>query len=306
MVAPHPAGPPARTQREITAAFMHGPHDRIDVGHSRLAYWRFGSGPDVVLVHGWPLHAATFRGVIARLAGDFTLHAFDLPGAGMTDWDADAPTDVDSHAATVRRAVDALGLSRYAFIAHDSGATIARLVAADDPRVLGIAMGNTEIPGHDSHLLHLLVRIGRSPAGRLMIFGLMRWRLCRRIVFGACFTEAAYIEGEFADLFIRPLFTSKRVGEGQLGLIRSFDFGAVRALAGVHARIRAPVLCVWGSRDPLFPLAKAHAMLSHFPGGAELVEVRGAKVFVHEDRAEEFAAAVRPFLRRCSGPEPKA
>ncbi len=295
----HGAARTALTEAEVTAAFSKGPHDRIDVGHSRLAHWRFGSGPDVVLVHGWPLHAATFRRVIPLLAGDFTLHALDLPGTGKTEWDAGAPTDVVSHAATVRRAIDALGLSRYAFVAHDSGATIARMVAAGDPRARGLVMGNTEIPGHDSRLLRMLVLFARTPGARVSLFGPLRWRWYRRLLFGGCFTDPAWAEGEFAELFVRPLFTSRHAGEGQLGLVRSTDLGFVHELAGVHGRIGAPVLCVWGARDAWFPVAKARAMLSQFPGGAELVAVPGAKVFVHEDRAAEFAAAALAFLKRC-------
>ncbi len=298
MLATQGAVPPL-TEAEVTAAFAAGPHGRIDVGHSRLAHWRFGAGPDVVLVHGWPLHGATFRRVIAALAGDFTLHAVDLPGTGMTEWDDRSPTDLPSHVATVRRAVDTLGLSRYALLAHDSGGTIARMVAAGDGRVRGLVLGNTEIPGHDSALLRALVLSARAPGARLTLFGPLRSRRYRRALFGACFTDPAYVEGEFRDLFVRPLFRSARVAEGQLGFLRTLDLGLVHALAGVHARIHAPVLCVWGDRDRWFPIARARAMLPQFPAGAELVEIAGARVFVHEDRAAELAAAALPFLRRC-------
>src|SRR5262245_22432532 len=65
-----------RTPNDATVmrAFRGHPDAFIDVGHSRLAYRRFGRGPDVVLVHGWPLHSATFRCVVPMLANDFTLH----------------------------------------------------------------------------------------------------------------------------------------------------------------------------------------------------------------------------------------
>lgn len=291
------AGP--LTEAEITAAFAVGPHDRVDVGHSRLAHWRFGAGPDVVLVHGWPLHAATFRRVIPALAGHVTLHALDLPGAGWTDWDDGSPIDLLSHVATVRRAIDALRLPRYAFLAHDSGATIARMVAADDERVRGLVLGNTEIPGHASALLRALVVAAKMPGARLALFGPLRSRWYRRMLFGGCFTDPAYVEGEFKELFIRPLLGSKRVGEGQLGFVRTLDLELVHALVAVHARIRAPVLCIWGDRDRWFPIAKARTMLAQFPAGADLVEIARGRVFVHEDRSAEFAAAALPFLRRC-------
>ena len=45
-------------------------------------------------------------------------------------------------------------------------------------------------------------------------------------------------------------------------------------------------------------------MLAQFGGGAELVEIAGGRVFVHEDRAAEFAAAARSFLRRCFDARP--
>lgn len=301
MLAIPPATFPPK-EVEVTAAFAAGPHRRIDVGHSRLAYWRFGTGPHVVFIHGWPLHGATFRRVIPALADDFTLHVIDLPGTGMTDWDGGSPTDLLSHVSTVRCAIEALDLSRYAFVAHDSGGTIARMVAADDERVRGLVLGNTEIPGHDSAILRALVLSGRAPGARLTLFGPLRSRRYRRALFGGCFTDPAYAEGEFKDLFIRPLFGSKRVAEGQLRFLRTLDLGLVDALAGVHARIRAPVLCIWGDRDRWFPIAKARAMMAQFRAGADLVGIEEARVFVHEDRAAEFAAAALPFLRRCLSP----
>lgn len=289
------------TESHVTAAFAAGPHGRVDVGHGRLAYWRFGDGPHVVLVHGWPLHAATFRRVIPALAGDFTLHAIDLPGAGMTDWDDRSPADVRSHVATVRRAVDALGLPSYAFLAHDSGGMIARMVAADDERVRGLVLGNTELPGHDPAAVRALALCAKLPAGRHLLFAALRWRRYRRALFGGCFTDPSYVEGQFEELFIRPLWGSRRAAEGQLRFLRALEHGLVHELEAVHARIRAPVLCVWGDRDRWMPLARARSMIAQFPAGADLVEIAGARVFVHEDRALEFAAAALPFLRRCLG-----
>src|SRR6185295_1757181 len=99
------------------AAFRRKPDSWIDVGHSRLAYRRFGRGPDLVFVHGWPIHAATFRGLVPRLADAFTCHLFDLPGAGQTETTADSPIHLGAHADTVRRAIDVLGLDRYALLA---------------------------------------------------------------------------------------------------------------------------------------------------------------------------------------------
>jgi len=41
-----------------------------------------GSGPDLVLLHGWAMHGGVFAPLVERLAGDCTLHLVDLFGHG--------------------------------------------------------------------------------------------------------------------------------------------------------------------------------------------------------------------------------
>jgi haloalkane dehalogenase len=293
--------PPAPTEAQITAAFRSGPQRFVDVGHSRLAYWRFGAGPDVVFIHGWPLGGATFRRILPRLTGGFTCHVIDLPGAGATEIGREASIDLLSHAKTVRAAVDLLGLTGYAFVAHDSGGFIARLVAADDARVRGLALGNTEVPGHNPWLVTLYALLARAPGGPALIRTLMRSRSVLRspLGFRGCFEDPAYVEGEFHELFIAPLLRSRSVSDGQMQLLKTVQPAHLAVLADVHARIRVPVQLIWGTRDPFFPIEKARAMLSQFGGPARLDEIPGAKLFAHEDRPEDFAALAGPFLRSC-------
>lgn len=41
-----------------------------------------GSGPDLVLLHGWAMHGGVFAPLVDALRADFTLHVVDLPGHG--------------------------------------------------------------------------------------------------------------------------------------------------------------------------------------------------------------------------------
>jgi len=290
--------PIPKDARDASMAFGK-PHAYVDAGTERLAYWRFGRGPDVVFIHGWPLHSATFRRIVPALAPKLTLHLFDLPGAGQTE--ARGSIDLASHAATLRRAIDGLGIARYALLAHDSGGTVARLVAADDARVRGLVLGGTEIPGHHPWLIQFYVGLTKVPGLARLVVSSMRFGAVRRsfLGFGGCFTDAAYVDGEFGDWFVRPLFSSRRVAAGQMALLRDLDFRLFDALDSAHRRIRAPVRCIWGTDDPFFPIAKARRMLEQFGGGAELVEISGAKLFAHEDHPEAFAAHALPFLVGC-------
>ncbi len=78
-------------------------------------------------------------------------------------------------------------------------------------------------------------------------------------------------------------------------LLRSLRKEHLTELGALHARIDVPVRLVWGDQDPFFPIAGARAMVATF-AHAELVEIRGAGLFSHEERPAEVAAALLPVL----------
>ena len=275
------------------------PDAYLELPGGRVATWRFGRGPDLIAVHGFPLHAATWRHVVPELARDFTVHLLDLPGAGRTEWPG--RVDLEICADVVRAFVDHLGTRRYGMLAHDSGGSIARLACAGDERLAALVLGNTEIPHHHGLLFRVFVLAARLGLGGALLRAMSRPPLRDTALgLGPLFTDPAYMDGEFGDLFLAPL-RDPRVLESQLRLLRTFNLDLVDALAEVHRRIHAPTLCIWGPDDPFFPVVKARAMLSQFAGPAELVEIPRGKLFVHEDHAAEFLAHALPFLRRTLG-----
>lgn len=283
---------------EVARSFRAPPHAHVDIGHSRLAYWRFGNGPDLVFVHGWPLHAATFRELVPRLAERFTCHLLDLPGAGQTECSASTPIDLAGHAASLRAAIAQLGLARYALLGHDSGGAIARLVAADNASVRALVLSGTEVPGHHTPLIGFLKAMASLPGGADLVLATMRVPWLRRssLGFGGCFRDTRLIDGEFRELFLAPMFASRALAARQFDLLRNFDFALIDGLREVHGRIRAPALLVWGEHDPIFPLAKARAMAAQFAGGARFEVIAGGKTFVHEEEPAALARVALPFL----------
>ena len=262
---------------------------------TRLAHRSSGTGPDVVFVHGWPLHGATWRAIVPHLATSYTCHVIDLPGTGASSWTRGTPITFRAHAAAVRELVDELGLARVAFVGHDSGGAIARLAAAElGSRCTALVLGNTEIPGYHPPLLGLIVRLARLPGGGRVLPLILRspWLRRSRLGFGGCFDDLTKIDGEFSRLFVDPIVAD---ATGQLGLVRQFDWDTLDTMADTHARITAPVSLIWGKNDPWFPLVRARHMVGQFAGGAELVELPG-KLFVHEERPAEWAAIAKRFL----------
>lgn len=272
------------------------PHRFVRVGPDEIATWRIGSGPDVVLVHGWPLHAATWRSIAPALAEHFTCHLIDLPGAGQTRSEAATPLSLRDLTRALLGAIDAIGIARCAFIAHDSGGAVTRLAAAElGDRVWATVMGNTEIPGHRPWLvtlMGLLFRLGGPRAFSTML----KSRTLRRshFAYGSCFHDKRKIDGAFHDLFVAPLLSHENAA-AQTRLLAGFDWGDVEGLDAVHASLKGPVQLVWGRRDPYFPLERAARM--HFGAGSEVHVIDDAKLFVHEEHPDRFAAHARSFLR---------
>jgi len=98
-----------------------------------------GTGPAVVLLHGFPQTHVMWRHVAADLATDHTVICPDLRGYG----ESDKPAEADEHtyakrtmAADVVALARALGHERFALAGHDRGALVAIRAGLDHPGVV--------------------------------------------------------------------------------------------------------------------------------------------------------------------------
>ena len=99
-----------------------------------------GSGPAVLLVHGWPQTHLMWHPVAPALAERFTVIAPDLPGYG----DSFRPPVTEDHGAHSKRALAAdlvaalaeLGHQSFAVAGHDRGGRVAYRMALDHPEAV--------------------------------------------------------------------------------------------------------------------------------------------------------------------------
>ena len=97
-----------------------------------------GSGPPVLLLHGWPQTLAEWHIVAPLLAQDFTVVATDLRGYG----DSSKPADGTNHSSYSKRemardqieVMEKLGHERFALIGHDRGGRVAHRLTLDHPK----------------------------------------------------------------------------------------------------------------------------------------------------------------------------
>jgi haloalkane dehalogenase len=282
-----------------TTRFLAAPVEHVEVASASVAYRRFGAGPPVVLLHGWPFSGVTFRRLVPRLERQFTCYVLDLPGAGESQWTDATDFSFDGRAAMVAAFADRVGLSRYFLVGHDTGGTVARRLAASDPEhITKLAVIDTEIPGHRPPWIPLYRLLMLLPGSSVLFRQIVRSRLFvhSTLAFGACYQDRALLDGEFKALVIDPIVASSHRMDGQRRALRGIDWSVVDGLAATHARITAPVLLVWGEGETIFPLERARPMAAQFPRPAVLRTVANAKFLVHEERPDEVADVLIDFL----------
>ena len=99
---------------------------------------RFGSGPAVLLLHGFPQTHVMWRSVAPLLARHFTVICADLRGYGRSG----CPASRSDHAPYAKRAMandmvsvmGQLGFPRFSIAGHDRGGRVAYRLALDHPQ----------------------------------------------------------------------------------------------------------------------------------------------------------------------------
>jgi pimeloyl-ACP methyl ester carboxylesterase len=98
----------------------------------KLHYLTGGSGPTVILLHGYAETSRMWRPLIPRLAQKFTVIAPDLPGIGDSDIPADG-LDMKNAAVRIHGLAKSLGVEKARVVGHDIGLMVAYAYAAQFP-----------------------------------------------------------------------------------------------------------------------------------------------------------------------------
>lgn len=135
-----------RHDKEFNKTFKH---KFAKVRGVRMHYVTGGSGPALVLLHGWPQTWYEWHKIMPALAEHHTVYALDLPGLGDSE---KSPASFDKK--TLARYVDGLreqiGLDTFDLVAHDLGAGVGFQYAAQFPdRVTSYVHMDYPLPGRE-------------------------------------------------------------------------------------------------------------------------------------------------------------
>jgi haloacetate dehalogenase len=126
---------------------------RLETDDGAIFLHKGGSGPPVLLLHGFPETSLMWHGVAPLLAAEFRVVAADLPGYGSSF----CPDESDDHSAMSKRAMAAslvgamrlLGHDRFAIVGHDRGGRVAYRAALDWPGAISRLAVLDIVPTYD-------------------------------------------------------------------------------------------------------------------------------------------------------------
>lgn len=272
-----------------------------------------GSGPPVLLLHGYPQTHVMWHTTAALLSERFTVVAADLPGYGASF----RPTPTPDHAAHSKRALavdlteamSALGHETFAVVGHDRGGRVAYRMALDHPGRVTAAAAFDVVPTGDVW--------GRADAR--MALGYWHWAFLAQ---PAPLPERmiAADPDAFFDLHVRALGLGgvpERYPAELMALYRRLldDAGTVEAIcedyragAGIDREhddadrgrrfIECPLLALWSARGAL-PRWYGDVLDVWRPWARDVTgSGLDASHFLVEDQPEQVADLVAGFLDR--------
>jgi pimeloyl-ACP methyl ester carboxylesterase len=258
-----------------------------------LRYVRTGSGPSIVLVHGFGSSIHTWKELIPPLAAGHDVLALDLPGFGASGF----PERLS--AAHLPRAVlglmDRLGVERATLAGNSLGGATALWVAAERPervaRLVLIDSAGLRLHPRDRPLLLRLLRLpGASLAGHLPVRGwIAGWALRR------AYHDPTRVKPEDLAEYVAPALRP-RAAEAAIALALEPDptSGAFAARLG---GIRAPALVIWGREDRFIPAEDAERFAAALPA-AEAFVLDGCGHVPQEECAAEVTGLMLDFLAK--------
>jgi pimeloyl-[acyl-carrier protein] methyl ester esterase len=249
-----------------------------------------GTGPDLVLLHGWGLNVRVWDGLVEELRDRFRLIAVDLPGHGRSAWNPGQNTPAEQ--AWLLHSTLAPISNRYSLLGWSLGGRIALDLAAAMPAQIDKLV-----------LVATTPRFTASPdwphGMKMAVITKMAAQLR---------TDYRQTVRDFLDLQVRGSIDGNSVVEQLRQALLVHGEAQPEALeSGLHSlatsdlrptlpHVRTPTLVIAGQNDRITPPGASRVLAAALPE-ARYVEMRRAAHAPFLSHRKEFAAILEPFLR---------
>ncbi len=266
---------------------------QIDINGNRFHYIRSGSGPPIVLLHGFTGSVQTWTSLQNVLENKFEVISIDMVGHGLTD----SPTQIkhyrmSSNVNDLVTLVNELGHMKAIWLGYSMGARSALQIAIQSPSsVSGLVLEGVSPGLIDKKERSLRIQSDEKLADDIESFGIENFVNYWEAI-PLWQTQVSLSDDVKGELHLQ------RLQNNPLGLansLRGMGTGAQSPIEDI-SEIKVPVLFVCGSLDNKFCDIARKLLIELDCGEFNIVE--GAGHAVHLERPDEFNALVLKFLNK--------
>jgi pimeloyl-ACP methyl ester carboxylesterase len=270
----------------------------ISLHGDRVAYRDEGAGQVLLLIHGMGGNSNNWREVIPTLSKKYRVIAPDLLGHGQTDKPR-GDYSLGAFAVWLRDLLDALGIPQVTVIGHSLGGGIAMQFAHQHrdycERLILISSGG--LGGEVDRMLRLFSLPG---SGFLLQLASSKPVLTARKALSKVkpATEDLSHHWEAHTALSNP--QNRQAFLQTLRAVVDRRGQAVCALNRLHFNAARPVMIISGDRDPVIPLAHAHAAHDAMPH-SRLHIIPGVAHHPHTEQPDTVASLIDDFIDANAG-----
>ncbi len=276
------------THEELAPRYTDATSAFLELPAATVHYRDEGTGPPLLLLHGFAASLHAWDGWTAQLAGSFRVLRLDLPGFGLTGPFHDRRYATERYLELLDAFLDALGVERCSIAGNSMGGNIAWRYALERPerveKLVLIDAGGA-LPRSGGGVLDIT---------RMPVIKQLSTKVTPRFLFEHA-TRDAYGDDSLVtpELVDRYYQLALLAGNRQALVDRMAAMGPARpeAIRGV----RQPTLVMWGAEDTWITAQAAHRFHRELPR-SELLIYDGVGHLPMEEVPERSAADARAFL----------
>jgi len=278
---------------ELDQVRPDGPtHRYFEVDGIRYHVEISGTGPPIILLHGFGGSTYSWRHVAPSLAESYRVIGVDLVGFGYTDRPVEAsPYRRDEQVRRLVGLLDSLGEREATWIGHSYGGGIALALAAQHPeRVRSLIVVDSVGPNYPIERRRPIARSQALSFAYIRGFGLRKWFVARVL------RDIVHDEESVTPQVVEEYRERLRIS-GATRAFRHLSSPATEEEANKIidlADISAPSLVIWGEHDPLMSTEVGQKGVEKMPNARPLIVIESTG---HAPMEEEPARVANHILR---------
>lgn len=264
----------------------------------RMRYLQVGSGPPLLLLHGFFAYAFSWRYNLLPLSQIATVYAPDLPGTGYSERVLNLNTDLSVRAEHMLRFMDAMGMDNATVLGTSLGGALAVMLAClcqkkHPGRLRSLILAEPVNPW-SSHG-ELITRIGATALGGLALRGAFPTiKRMQRVFLARMYGDPKRISPGTMAGYTAPLDDPQTFNYA-ISVVRSWHSNLRKLRIAYEELGDIRTLLIWGDRDRAV-FAKSAYELQKRLRNSQVVMLKGIGHLPYEEAPAEFNEAVLRFL----------